>query len=66
MPNRAFAKRFMTTLEINVKHPAGFVSAVLPDVLEQANDTLRDTGIDPDWLSIAYLGKPEELARTIV
>ena len=60
-----FGKRYMTTSEIDAKHPAGVAGAGLPDAPEHADDTLRDAGIDPDRLSIAYLGKPEAKARAV-
>jgi len=55
----------MTTSEIDAKHIPGVAGAGLPDAPEQADNTLRDAGIDPDRLSIAYLGKPEAKARAV-
>lgn len=55
----------MTTPEIDAEHPAGVTGAGLPDAPEHADDKLRDAGIEPDRLSIAYLGKPEAKARAV-
>jgi Ca2+/Na+ antiporter len=43
----------------NQSHPAvGVAGAGLPDAPAAAEATLRDAGIDPDRLSIAYFGNP--------
>ena len=55
----------MTTSEIDAKHIPGVAGAGLPDAPEHVDNTLRDAGIDPDRLSIAYLGKPEAKARAV-
>ena len=44
---------------------AGLAGAGLPDAPEHADETLRDAGIDPDRLSISYLGEPEIQARAV-
>lgn len=53
----------MTTSEIDQLDSAGAASAGLPDAPENADETLRDAGIDPDRLSISYLGEPVSEAR---
>ena len=47
------------------KRPTGVAGAGLPDAPELADETLRDAGIDPDRLSIAYLGNPASIARAV-
>lgn len=47
------------------KRPTGVAGAGLPDAPELADATLRDAGIDPDRLSIAYLGNPASIARAV-
>jgi hypothetical protein len=48
----------MTTLENDKSESAGPASAGLPDAPEIADEALREAGIDPDRLSISYLGEP--------
>lgn len=55
----------MTTSEIDQLDSAGAASAGLPDAPENADETLRDAGIDPDRLSISYLGEPVSEARAV-
>lgn len=44
---------------------AGPASAGLPKAPTAAEDTLRDAGIDPDRLSIAFLGEPVSQPRAV-
>lgn len=55
----------MTTPDIEQVDQAGVAGAGLPDAPEYADQTLRDAGIDPDRVSIAYLGEPEAKAQAI-
>jgi hypothetical protein len=55
----------MTTPQTTGEHPTGVAGAGLPDAPEQADDTLRVAGIDPDRLSIAYLGNPALVAHAV-
>ena len=55
----------MTDSPIELPEPAGIAGAGLPDAPEHANETLRDAGIDPDRLSISYLGEPEIQPRAV-
>jgi len=43
----------------------GVAGAGLPDASEHADDALRDAGIDPDRLSISYLGDPIPAAKAV-
>ncbi len=43
----------------------GASKAGLPDAPVLADETLRDAGIDPDRLSITYLGEPESEVRAV-
>jgi Ca2+/Na+ antiporter len=52
----------MTTPEIDPPESAGAASAGLPDAPEIADEALREAGIDPDRLSISYLGEPAAAA----
>ena len=55
----------MTTSELDEQHPSGDAGAGLPGAPEQADDTLRDAGIDADRLPIAYFGKPKGTVRAV-
>jgi hypothetical protein len=55
----------MTASQIDSFDSAGVAGAGLPDAPERADETLRDAGIDPDRLSIAYLGEPVPAARAV-
>jgi hypothetical protein len=55
----------MTTPQQDAKHAVGVASAGLPDAPEQADATLRDAGIDPDRLSIAYFGNPAQKSPAV-
>ena len=48
----------MTTAEHESSHTVGVAGAGLPDAPAHADAALRDAGIDPDRLSIAYFGDP--------
>ncbi len=48
----------MTTADHDPLQPIGVAGAGLPDAPDHADATLRDAGIDPDRLSIAYFGDP--------
>jgi hypothetical protein len=48
----------MRTGKIKHEHSVGIAGAGLPDAPAHADNTLRDAGIDPDRLSIAYFGNP--------
>lgn len=49
----------------DVDSSAGVAGAGLPDAAPRADDALRDAGIDPDRLAIAYFGEPDAQARAI-
>jgi hypothetical protein len=55
----------MTTAKHDAKHSVGVASAGLPDAPEQADATLRNAGIDPDRLSIAYFGNPAQKSPAV-
>lgn len=55
----------MTTTRSDLPGSAGIAGAGLPDAPEHADETLRDAGIDPDRLSISYLGEPKVQARAV-
>jgi hypothetical protein len=55
----------MTASPIDPLDSAGAAGAGLPDAPESADETLRDAGIDPDRLSISYLGEPVPEARAV-
>lgn len=55
----------MTTSPLDEQHPSGVAGAGLPGAPEQADDTLRDAGIDADRLSIAYFGKPKDNVHAV-
>ncbi len=55
----------MKTPRSKHQRPTGVAGAGLPDAPEHADETLRDAGIDPDRLSIAYLGNPASIARAV-
>lgn len=55
----------MKTLHSKSNRPTGVAGAGLPDAPDHADETLRDAGIDPDRLSIAYLGNPASIARAV-
>jgi len=55
----------MTSEEFEWASAAGVAGAGLPDAPGHVDDALRDAGIDPDRLSISYLGKPGIGARAI-
>ena len=55
----------MTTTQPDRPGSAGVAGAGLPDAPEHADETLRDAGIDPDRLSISYLGEPKAQARAV-
>jgi hypothetical protein len=55
----------MTTSEVDAERLVGVAGAGLPDASEDAEDTLRDAGIDPDRLAITYVGKPKAEARAV-
>ncbi len=55
----------MTTTQPELSDSAGVAGAGLPDAPEHADETLRDAGIDPDRLSISYLGEPKVQARAV-
>jgi hypothetical protein len=55
----------MTTSQTNPSDSAEVVGAGLPDAPQRADKTLRDAGIDPDRLSISYLGEPKTDVRAV-
>jgi hypothetical protein len=55
----------MTPSRIDPPDSAEVAGAGLPDAPEHADETLRDAGIDPDRLSISYLGEPEPEVRAV-
>jgi len=55
----------MTDSQIDPLDSAGVAGAGLPDAPERADETLRDADIDPDRLSISYLGEPVREARAV-
>lgn len=55
----------MTTQRDDRRQSVGVARAGLPDAPRQADARLRDAGIDPDRLSIAYFGDPAEKSPAV-
>ena len=55
----------MTTTKIDPQHSVGIAGAGLPGAPEQADAALRNAGIDPDRLSIAYFGNPDDKSPAV-
>jgi len=55
----------MASQKTDTPDHAGVAGAGLPDAPGFADQALRDAGIDPDRISIAYLGEPEAKARAV-
>lgn len=55
----------MTPADNPRHHPVGVAGAGLPDAPAHADAALRDAGIDPDRLSIAYFGQPDDKAPAV-
>lgn len=55
----------MTTPRNHPSDSTGAAGAGLPNAPRNADETLRDAGIDPDRVSISYLGEPESATRAI-
>ncbi|MEE4281727.1 MAG: hypothetical protein V2I41_07280, partial [Pseudomonadales bacterium] len=55
----------MTTPEPDLANSTGVAGVGLPNAPESTEEKLRDVGIDPDRLSISYLGEPARTRRTL-
>ncbi len=55
----------MTTPEPDQADSTGVAGVGLPNAPESTEEKLRDVGIDPDRLSISYLGEPARTRRTL-
>jgi uncharacterized membrane protein len=55
----------MTTQELQQPETTGPAGVGLPNSPPSADETLRDAGIDPDRLSISYLGEPTRQAPAV-